>query len=78
MLPSIFQYPVLFFFRTHIPINLCFPTFQVYSDKDDYLGVGIHNGRLQVLISLGWWDRDELSSLKTVNDGFWHTVEIQR
>ena len=51
---------------------------KLYSDVDDYFGIGVSEGRLKVVISLGWWSAVELISDTEVNDEKIHHVIIHR
>ncbi|XP_074657166.1 uncharacterized protein LOC141910330 [Tubulanus polymorphus] len=51
---------------------------QVYSEKDDYLGVGLRRGRIRVVWDVGWWSQNEVSSIGAVTDGRWYSVVVQR
>ena len=52
--------------------------FQSYSDEEDYLGLGLRDGRLRLVWNLGWYSRSEVITSNKYNDGQWHTVLIER
>ena len=54
------------------------PFVQVLSQKDDFLAVGLRNGHLKVVVSLGGWTQTDLVTKHSVNDGLWHSVTLQR
>ncbi|KAI0242857.1 hypothetical protein LSAT2_010870 [Lamellibrachia satsuma] len=51
---------------------------QVFSQKDDFLAIGLKNGHLKVVVSLGWWTQGDLITRDVVSDGQWHSVIFQR
>ncbi|KAK2176597.1 hypothetical protein NP493_653g01053 [Ridgeia piscesae] len=51
---------------------------QVLSQKDDFLAVGLRNGHLKVVVSLGGWTQTDLVTKHSINDGLWHSVTLQR
>ena len=52
--------------------------FQSYSDEEDYLGLGLRDGRLRLVWNLGWYSRSEVITSNKYNDGQWHNVLIER
>ena len=58
--------------------TVLFNILKVYSNIDDYLGIGVYEGRLKVITSLGWWSEAEIVSDTEVSDKRWHHVVIHR
>ena len=52
--------------------------FQVYSSTDDYLGIGVRNGKVQVVVSLGYGSMTVLITDVRVDDGQWHSLDLNR
>ena len=47
--------------------------------QDDYLGLGLQKGMLHLVWDLGWFSRTEFTVPRPdLNDGRWHTVEVDR
>jgi hypothetical protein len=51
--------------------------FQVFSEIDDYLGIGLVDGKLHLVWNLGWWSRNEIIT-GSISDGKWHSVIVNR
>lgn len=51
---------------------------QSYSDDEDYFGLGLRDGRVQLVWNLGWYSRSEIITSNRYNDGQWHTILIER
>ena len=54
------------------------PFVQVLSQKDDFLAIGLRNGHLKVVVSLGGWTQTDHVTKHSVTDGLWHSVTLQR
>ena len=47
--------------------------------QDDFLGLGLQRGMLHLVWDLGWFSRTEFTVPRPdLNDGRWHTVEVER
>ena len=53
-------------------------SFQVYSSTDDYLGIGVRHGKVLVVVSLGWGSMTVLITDVRVDDGQWHSFDLNR
>ncbi|XP_035660167.1 protein eyes shut homolog [Branchiostoma floridae] len=48
------------------------------TDDEDYMGLGVRDGKLLFSINLGYLAKETIQSTADVDDGLWHSVIIQR